>query len=497
MNWFSDRKRKKFLIFLLLIFGLVIFAYARRQTFFWQAKKLIKQNLEKGFSPVVLSIGKIKAGLFYGVVLEDLEIGFPQGCSGSAFNIKIDRAFVNYNLWRNVFIAPGPLLNKSNARGELVFALQGGRVSFANSRPLLKNLRGEVVLSQKGLIFEDIRATFKDGLPNALKFYGEFSENRLSLSANLEPSKVGNFDVLTNLVLTLDKKVNLHDKTQKICGTLKTYGSVLNKRPFPEVNSSFEIQDAKLRILTFSLGDSYDLRGIVNLSSRPFNIDLSLNFYQAAPSELIPRFARGAQARLPGYIPGGQGEPGFAEQPHFSGLINGLIKITGDISRPKVEGYLEAREGRIGDLSFVSADINIKGRYPRILLVDSRICREEDFFIVEGEMDFANLERQDFLDIRLKAGKGMLWQGWDITRRPACPGLYGAGRPENQVHMSKSIADDLKVTFDSFMEDASEGFGDNYTNELGLEYKIFGDKLLKLRLRKAEGILGLERKIRF
>ncbi|MBU3934131.1 MAG: hypothetical protein KKH11_05650, partial [Candidatus Omnitrophica bacterium] len=201
----------------------------------------------------------------------------------------------------------------------------------------------------------------------------------------------------------------------------------------------------------------------------------SLNFYQAAPSELISRFAWAAQ-----------GEPGFAEQPHFSGLINGLIKIAGDIKRPRVEGYLEAREGRIGDLSFVSADINIKGRYPRIMIVDSRICREEDFFIVEGEMDFANLERQDFLDIRLKSDKGMLWQGWDITRRP-----------ENQVHISKSIADDLKVTFDSFMEDANEGFEGNYTNELGLEYTIFGDKLLKLRLRKAEGILGLERKIKF
>ena len=320
MNWFSPRRRK-FIISLLLVFALAICAYVyiRREIFFWQAKKLIKQNLEKRFSPVDLSIGKIKTGLFYGVVLEDLEIGFPQGCSGSAFNIKIDRAFVNYNLWRNVFIAPGLLLNKSNGRGELVFVLQGGRVSFANSRPLLKNLQGEVVLSQKGLIFEDIKATFKDGLPNALKFYGEFSENRLTLSANLEHSKLGNFDVLTNLVLTLDKKLSLHDKTQKICGTLKTYGSVLNKRPFPELNSSFEIQDAKLRILTFSLGDSYDLRGIVSLS-RPFNVDLSLNFYQAAPNELISRFTYDAQ-----------GEPAFREQPDFSGLINNKQPI-GSIS---------------------------------------------------------------------------------------------------------------------------------------------------------------------
>jgi hypothetical protein len=63
--------------------------------------------------------------------------------------------------------------------------------------------------------------------------------------------------------------------------------------------------------------------------------------------------------------------------------------------------------------------------------------------------------------------------------------------------MSKSIADGVMVTFDTFMEDESENYQDNYINELGLEYRIFGDKLLKLRLRKEEEILGLERRIKF
>ena len=67
------------------------------------------------------------------------------------------------------------------------------------------------------------------------------------------------------------------------------------------------------------------------------------------------------------------------------------------------------------------------------------------------------------------------------------------------MHLSKSVADDVKVTFDSFMNDERLGLGyeDNYKNELAVEYRVFGDKLLKLRLRKEEEILGIERRTRF
>lgn len=271
---------------------------------------------------------------------------------------------------------------------------------------------------------------------------------------------------------------------------------MLNNRPFPELNSSFEIRDSKLRILTFNLGDNYNLRGIVNLTP-PFHADVSLNFYQAALSEFISQFTPLEKDSLTGVS--------FPEKPDFSGLLNGLIKITGALSQPKVEGYLEAKHGHIGDLDFVSANINIKGRYPKILIVDSRICREEDTFFMEGEIDFTDLprpfyfrgdttkqkgrglEKRNFLDLRVKADKGIFWQGWDITRRR-----------DNHVHMSKSIADDLKVTFDTIMMDeTSLGFQDNYINELGLECQIFGDKLLKLRLKRDEEILGVERRIKF
>jgi hypothetical protein len=483
--------RRKFVISLLLILTIALFAYVRREVLFQQAKNLIKQNLEKSLL-CELSVGTIKTGLLYGLLLENLEISFPQGHFGLALEIKVDQAFVDYNLWQHVFTGRkykdfhtlrliSPTINLSYApvseRGErlpstinllrnLVFTLEDGQFSLGNNLPLIKNLQGRILLSQNGLIFEDIKASLKENSQNALNIYGELSEDRLCLTANLEHLKIEDFDVLSNLSLTLNKGFNVQDGTEKVSGTLKTYGSVINKRPFPELSSAFEIRDGRLRILGFSLGDNYNLRGIVNLSA-PFDADLSLNFYQAVPSELIAQFS-------------------FPEQPDFSGLFNGLIKITGQLTQPKVEGYLEVNQGRIGDVSFVSADINIKGRYPKISIVDSRICREDDSFLVEAEMDFSELGQQDFLSLRFKPDKSILWQGWDITRRR-----------ENQVHISKNIADGVKVTFDTFMQDASEDYQDNYINELGLEYRIFGDKLLKLRLRKEEEILGLERRIKF
>ena len=491
--------RRKFVIFLLLIFTIALFAYVRREVLFRQAKNLIKQNLEKSLL-CELSVGTIKAGLFYGLLLENLEISFPQGHFGLALKIKVDQALVDYNLWQHVFTGRkykdfhtlrliSPTINLSYAplseRGErlpstinerlpntinllrnFVFTLEDGQFSLGNNLPLIKNLQGRILLSQNGLIFEDIKASLKENSRNALNIYGELSEDHLCLTTNLEHLKIENFDVLSNLNLTLNKRLKPQDGTQNVSGSFKTYGSVINKRPFPELSSSFEIRDGRLRILSFSLGDNYNLRGIVNLSA-PFDADLSLNFYQAVPSELIAQFS-------------------FPEQPNFSGLFNGLIKITGQLCQPKVEGYLEVNQGRIGELNFVSADINIKGRYPKISIVDSRICREDDSFIMEAEVDFSELGQQDSLSLRLKPDKGIFWQGWDITRLR-----------ENQLHMSKSISDGVKVTFDTFMEDDSENYQDNYINELGLEYRIFGDKLLKLRLRKEEEILGVERRIKF
>jgi hypothetical protein len=470
--------------------GLAIFAYVRKELFFQQAKKLIRQNLERNF-PCKLSIGSLRAGLFYGLVLEDLEISFAQ-VSATGFKIKVAQAYAaSYkDVHKLRLIAPeiilsypleiGQFFNSGNSQlnypqKDFLLVLEDGRISFGQASPLLKNLSGKIVLSKNGISFQDFQVTFPRHKGNIMKFYGELSANNFSFVAHLEHIKIGKFDLLTNLALTCSRKLDFSDQRQKLGGTLKTYGSVLNHRPFPELNSSFEIQEGKLRVLSFTLGDNYDLRGIVNLSA-PYNADLSLNFHQAELNEILHKFKPPLEEDR---------KISSSKQIDFSGLVNGLIKITGPLNKPEVQGYLEVQDGHLGDLEFVSADINIKGRYPRILIVDSPIRREEDFFIMEGEIDFTASGWQNSLELKFKAEKGMLWQGWDITRRR-----------QNQVHMSKNITDDFKVTFD--MHDEIRGFADdNSQNELGLEYKVFGDKLLKLRLKKEEEVLGVEQRFKF
>jgi len=496
MNWFSAKK--KFIIFLSLLFILVASVYVRREIFLHQAKELIREKLEESLM-CKFSFGEIKPWVFGGLVVEDLEIAFPQS-SNLVFTLKVDQAIIDYKL-QEIFFAKqkkdvhslrliSPEINVSYSQGigeakafkkvlearkgiapsfpeqDFVLILENGEISFGQSASLLKSLHGRLRVNKSGLYLQDIKGNLGNNSSDVLKVYGELTDSGLDLTANLEHVKISDLDILTNLSLKLSKKPAGAGATDVVSGVLRSYGSVINNQPFPELSSSFDIQGKQLRLLSFNLGDSYDLRGVVGLSE-PFEADLSLNFYQAALNELVARFTS-------------------PEEANFSGLLSGLIKATGPLRRLKLDGYLEARNGHLGSLDFISADINIKGYYPHLLITDSRICREQDVFFMDGEINLAQLERQDSLDVDIIPDKGMLWQGWDITRSR-----------EDQVHMSKDIPGDLKITFDAFMQDQMTAYTHDSRNELGLEYRIFGDKMLKLRLKKEEGILGFERRVEF
>ncbi len=456
------RKATLLLVFITL---LGIFAYGRRQVLFQEAKKLIKQNLEKRF-PCEVSIGDIRAGLVRGVVVEDIVLNFSAN-AGTDFKVKLDQALLDYNLWGHAF----GKIRKHEEPEKVVLNLKGGEVFLSGKQPVLKDLEGSIILENRILYLRDIKASLAGNSQDTFKLYGELSEERLSLTANLNHLIFGEFDLLTNLSLDANKKLANSGESENIYGVFRSYGSVLNNKPLPELSSFFELQDKYLRLISLSLGESYDLRGIIGLSS-PHTIDLSLNFYQAALNELIDQFS-------------------FGQPADFCGLTNGFIKVTGELPRPKVEGYLASKEGHLGKLDFLSTEINLKGRYPRIQLVDSHIWREETSFILEGDMDFSKTGACgliDFLDIRFVPDKSIVWQGWGISR--------GA---QDQVHASKSISDDVAITFDSLKENNGNNsdFEDDYRNELGLEYKFQGDKAIKLRLRGEEEILGLERRTRF
>lgn len=429
-----------------------------------QVNKWVKYKLEKEL-PCKISIGAVHPHLRYGVSLEDVKIDIPCGAN-LAFNIDIDRAFLKYNLWEALLFNRKKDIHKTAE--ELTIFLERGQVSLKDTAYALKNLRGKLVLNQDGLCFQDMQGSL-NGIPGqSLAFSGQLTRQQFSSTFHFNHFKINGFDILTNLVVTLNKTTDIQDRVPKLCAILKTYGTVIDNHPFPELNASLQMRDKRLRVLSFSLGENYDLRGIVNLET-PYDADLSLNFHQARPNELIALLLFSGDSR----------------PPDFSGVINGLIKISGPLERPNVEGYLEAKQGHIGELDFLWANVNIKGRYPRVLIRDSRICREEGSFIIEGEMDLSELKKQNF-NINIEPDKGIFWQGWDVTRKRA-----------NQVHVSKNIADDFKVTFDSFMKNQTISAQDDSKNELALEYKMQGNQLLKLRIRGEEEIVGIERRTKF
>lgn len=463
------RRGQKFLLFLgvmIILLGAGGYLYNEEilQHLKQQVNKWVKYKLEKEL-PCRISIGAVHPHWRYGVSLEDVKIGIPCGAN-CGFNVDIDQAFLKYNLWEALLFNRKKDIQKPAE--DLIIFLGRGEISLTDTPYALKNLQGKLIFNQDGLTIQDMQGSLNGSAEQTITFSGQLNQEQCSGTFHFNHFKFDKFDILTNLVLTLNKTTDSYDQNPKIRATLKTYGTVINHQPFSELNASLEVKDTNLRVFSFSIGKGYDLRGIVNLNP-PYNADLSLNFHQAEPNELIAQLFPAENFR----------------QPDFSGVLNGLIKISGPLERPNIEGYLEAKQGRIGELDFLWANMNIKGRYPRVLISDSRICREEGSFIVEGEMDISEFKKENF-NINIEPEKGIFWQGWDVTRKRA-----------NQVHVSKNIAEDFKVTFDSFMKNKTANPHDDEKSELALEYKIQGNQLLKLRLREEEEIVGIERRIRF
>ncbi|MFH1046328.1 MAG: hypothetical protein V1727_05115 [Candidatus Omnitrophota bacterium] len=487
------RKRLSVVFSAVLALAIAAFLiYSRREAFLAKATALIEERLQKNLQ-CQLSIKQLSPNILSDVAMKDLTMSFTQA-SGLTFNLKVKEARLDYSLQQLLFSNPqemmmlrligpslsisyqpqqaeqapsvemaAPCLNLAGLElGNLVFLLEDGEISLNGAPAFLKNVQGRMLLQKDSFYFKDIKASLLNNPANSLKVYGEFTKDEVFITAQLEHLQLKDFDIITNVSFTLNKKVPIGEQEELLSGNLKSYGSVLNNRPFPEVNAAFELKESALRILTCTIGEEYDLRGIVTLKPQVL-ADLSLSLFQAAPHELVAQFL-------------------YPERPDFSGLTNGLVKISGPLNALTYDGYLEVTNGHMGELKFVSANINIKGQYPKIYFVDSRFSREEDSLIMNGEID---LTKPENFSLVFGLDQGIYWQGWDINRN------------YDTVRMTRDIAEDVKVSFDTSIDENSSGYEDVYTNELGVAYKVFGDQALKLRIKKDEGILGIERRIKF
>lgn len=144
---------------------------------------------------------------------------------------------------------------KFNSSWEFYFA---GRVNFAKKRFYAE-------LKKKPSVTD--LATTKD----IVNIVGDFSEKgRFETSAFFDHVDIGGLDLETQLDIKLD-----FIGINSVKGNVKTSGTILDYRPFDELECDFLIERGVLRITRLVLGEDYDLVGTVELY-KPHKIDLVL-----------------------------------------------------------------------------------------------------------------------------------------------------------------------------------------------------------------------------
>ncbi len=298
------------------------------------------------------------------------------------------------------------------------------------------------------------------------------AKDTISASALFNHVKIGDFDYQCQVDLEL-AIANFNN----INGKIKTSGTVLDYKPFKELEGEFSIKNSILNILRLVWGEDYSLTGAVDML-RPYNVNLALNIKDGDVSQLF-------------LICESEGET----KNIVSGKVDGVVKVTGHLNKLITEAKLKASRGNLGGLDYESLNINLSGRGPVLKVVDSRILRKEGFITLSGEVDLKKVWSDDPAGgLIWKCGNEVVvWNGWDIVKQ--------ANSLELQMKKAVGSQKEFMVTFKGYLNDEQaweDTFADRRNKEsVGVEYNIDDARKVKMQLRNNEEIFSLENKVRF
>ena len=214
----------------------------------------------------------------------------------------------------------------------------------------------------------------------------------------------------------LDSEVALAKTTGAIDGKIGTSGTVLDYRPFKELNGEFSVQDGMFRLSSLRLGEDYNLYGFVDMLA-PYDLDLTLDIKESSLSQLLLMSDVDSDGKV-------------------GGKIKGRINTKGNIHSFITVANLECGRGNIGNLNYESMNVNLRGPGAVLKVADSRIQRKEGYIDLSGDVDLKRMWSKDpckGLDWTC-GNEAIVWDGWDIVRQCKTPELkrQKGGRKEKQ-----------------------------------------------------------------
>ena len=296
-----------------------------------------------------------------------------------------------------------------------------------------------------------------------LKLFARLIDSGLKASLKLKHFDLGDLDIVTEL--NLEAQRNHVDGDYFVVGRLWSQNSILNYKPFRELEGSYVLDDGVLEITSLALEDVGALSGSVSLS-HPFVADLTLRIDGLDMRDLLV-FAKDAK------------------EDAMSGRIEGELKVTGPLTLPDIKGRFVVTDGNLGEIEYRSMVVNLEGKGSLIAVKDSRIHQEEGSLSLEGVINLAKANVYE--DVVVKSEKDrIIWQGWDITKPE-----YAA-----ELRMQKAVGEDFRIDFKTYLNDEL-AFANPKGEETSLEYGLTIGERVKMYLKGDEEFLGLEHRLRF
>lgn len=218
----------------------------------------------------------------------------------------------------------------------------------------------------------------------------------IRLSARLDHVRAAGLDLVTSGTIDLMPLTqnSLGSRPAKFQGEFKTEYFILEYTPFNDLKGGFEVSPAGIRDFSASWGKVFDLSGEVRFV-RPLQTALSLR---------VNRFDL-------------NGVKKFAAKPlprELGGVLEGRLRIDGELNHPEISGKFIVKDGRIGKLEYDMGILQFHGFPPYLPLDDSRILKGRTTLFLNGALDFRM--RNMFSGIQLQTDdKLVIWKGWEMN----------------------------------------------------------------------------------
>ncbi len=175
---------------------------------------------------------------------------------------------------------------------------------------------------------------------------------------------------------------------------LSTDYFIFDYHPLKDFQANFNLSEAGLEAFTAEWGNGCHMKGSFAFS-QPLTFDFTI---------LVDAFKL---SELPAL--------GLHPMPvSFDGTLEGKVHAIGDVQKPDVSGNFSVENGKIGNFKFDHADLAFYGTPPNLNLLDSKIMRKDNTFLIKGDIDLSLTNIFQKIKI-ISVDQIVIWKGLDVT----------------------------------------------------------------------------------